>query len=89
MATLFGMFLIFNAIAGIILLVVEMSKDTNNARHNLKRFLIKFGWEYYEDDLWRQKQTGIIVSFQDAIALELQTSVHEKMVFKGHIFKEP
>jgi hypothetical protein len=89
MATLIALFIIFNGVVGIVLIVARILNDMISARQNLRRFLIKLGWEHYEADLWRQKQTGIIVSFHDAITMELQTSVHEKRVFKGHSFKEP
>ena len=89
MTTLFGIFLIFNAVVGLILIVMGVLKDVINSRQNLKRFLFKLGWEPYEYDLWRNRKTGVIAGFQDAIAMELQTSVQEKKIFKGHSFKEP
>lgn len=89
MATLVALFVIFNCLVGIALFIGEELNDRINSRNNLKRFLIKLGWEPYENDLWRNKQTGIVVGFQDAITLELQASLQEKKMFNGHIFKEP
>ncbi len=89
MATLAAWFLIFNCLVGIALFIVSELNDRINSRQHLKRFLIKLGWEPYEDDLWRHQKTGVVVDFQNAIALELQTSVLEQKAFKSHTFKEP
>ncbi len=58
-------------------------------KEQLEQALGNLGWGHYEGDLWRHKQTGVIVGFLDAVVMELQTSVHQRKMVEGHLFKEP
>ncbi len=55
----------------------------------LEQALVRLGWGHYERDLWRHRKSGVIVSFLDAVVMELQISVQEKKPFQGRYFKEP
>ncbi len=65
--------------------------DMLNFRHRneLQKILVKLGWRRYDGDLWRHDRSGVVVSFLDAVAMELETSVQEKKIFGVHSVKEP
>ncbi len=58
-------------------------------RRRLEEALVKLGWVQDECDSWRNRRTGIIVGFQDAVTMELHAHSRIMRIFGGRYFKEP
>jgi len=91
--TAIGVVMVVGGVTIAAVIVAKLLMDAWDSYHReklrLERTLRKLGWEKSDYDLWRNRKTGIVMAFQDAVTRELQATVRIKRIFPGKEFKDP
>jgi hypothetical protein len=90
--TAIGVVMVVGGITTAAVVVARMLMDLVPSRKRkqskLRKTLAELGWEPYRNDMWRNRKTGMIMSFPDAAVKEPPSSARVRPVPPGKNLKD-